>query len=275
MNVPTFQTIQPGDVNYLSPLSPCLVKLYTEGRATFASGKRMYTISRPFAVMESPVTRRLWKSIMETEPWSDSDESQIRKVIGRWDDIPADCISPNEALLFAERLSKGTGLSLRLPTETEYELYASGGNYDDLYWTNECYETLSQFRSAPVYAEASKYVVFGHGPDVEIPNQRITEVKTRLPNRYGLYDTLGLVTEYVSDKVNRSKKYPSKPECLGLPSRYTNYHNDMGQYYIAKGGSYDLALEYCVRYNRCLYAGDETNDGCGLRLVTNDVILLK
>ncbi len=267
MKTPYFVRMEPGSVNFLSPQSPYFVKILTEGRASFSKGSRQYMISQAFEVMAHPVTRGFWYSIMKTTPWSRYASVNDRILIGNDEDLPADCLSPSDCYSFADAASKYLGRPVRLPTELEYEYYASGGSQCDLHWTNATFASSRELRQPHVIQEADQYEVFGNAPDIEVPLKRMVEVGTRKPNGFGIFDAIGLVSEFVSDKSDRSNKFPSKPKLIRLPDSATDYHNTRGEYFIAKGGEYSYALDSIVRYNRCLYGEDEWTPGSGLRLV--------
>lgn len=85
-------------------------------------------------------------------------------------DNPVTNVNYWDAIAYTEWLAEITGNEYRLPTEEEYELYAG-----DHTVANE---------DIAVYAQA-----------------HIQPVKTKKPNKYGLYDVLGLVWEWTSTKA--------------------------------------------------------------------------
>ena len=84
-------------------------------------------------------------------------------------DNPVTCVSWHDARAYAEWLSNKTGKTCRLPTEDEYEHYCGGhikGN--------------------------DEIAVYGQS--------EIKPVKTKKPNKYGLYDVLGCAWEWTDSR---------------------------------------------------------------------------
>ena len=76
-----------------------------------------------FQIAKSEVTQAQWRSVMGSNP----------SLAAGCDDCPVEKISWNEAQEFIRKLSEQTGLSLRLPTEAEWE-YAAGGGAQRQKW---------------------------------------------------------------------------------------------------------------------------------------------
>jgi len=123
----------------------------------------------PFMIGLTEVTQRQWLSVMETNP---------SKFQGA--DRPVNRVSHDDAQAFIARLNamEKTGL-YRLPTEAEWEYAARAGTTTEYYWGDAMdddyawYYGTSDFTTHPV--------------------------ATKKPNRFGLYDMLGNVWEWVSD----------------------------------------------------------------------------
>ena len=68
----------------------------------------------PFYIAQSEVTQKLWKKVMGNNPSKTKDDQK-----------PVESVSWNDCLVFIHKLDSITGMSFRLPTETEWELVAS------------------------------------------------------------------------------------------------------------------------------------------------------
>ncbi|TGO03734.1 hypothetical protein PN36_01050 [Candidatus Thiomargarita nelsonii] len=95
-------------------------------------------------------------------------------------------VSWNDAVAYAEWLSVQTGKHYRLPTEAEWEYAARGGSETNYWWGNE----IGKNRAA-CEACGAKW-----GWDAE---QMTAPVASFAPNAFGLYDTVGNVSEWVAD----------------------------------------------------------------------------
>ena len=106
----------------------------------------------------------------------------------------------DEAVAYAKWLSNNSGRNYRLPTEAEWEYAARAGTTARNYWGgdlgNPCayanVQDMTTKRAAPPFA--SKYHSCNDGYKVSAP------VGSFKPNAYGLYDMMGNVWEWVSDR---------------------------------------------------------------------------
>jgi len=114
---------------------------------------------------------------------------------------PVENVSWNEAMAFADALSRQTGLAVDLPTDSEWEFACRAGTRTAFYNGKNPHSHLS-----PELAPIARYGNNRHdgkgGGYVEHVN-----VGSYEPNSWGLYDMLGNVSEWTKDWL--SKKFPS------------------------------------------------------------------
>ncbi len=110
------------------------------------------------------------------------------------DDHPVTCVSWNDALAYAEWLSKETGKGYRLPTEAQWEYAARAGTQTARFWGDDSSEACR-------YANVADRTAKETYPDWAIHDCTDGYVYTASagrfrPNGFGLYDMLGNVWEW-------------------------------------------------------------------------------
>jgi len=81
------------------------------------------TLTQGFWLGIHPVTQAQWKAVMKSNP------SRFQG-----DDLPVESLSWIDCLEFCKALKKESGISLRLPTEAEWEYAARAGSQMPFYW---------------------------------------------------------------------------------------------------------------------------------------------
>ncbi|TCK18721.1 formylglycine-generating enzyme required for sulfatase activity [Thiogranum longum] len=136
-------------------------------------------ITKPFYLGETEVTQSQWLKVMENRPgpealWKRDD----------WATLPVVSISWFMAKRFVEELNKSdTHNHYRLPTEAEWEYVAKDGR--------------NALRPVPIEALGDYAWFINNSGDMPHP------VATRKANRFGVYDMLGNVWEWVEDGYAR------------------------------------------------------------------------
>ena len=148
-------------------------------------------ISRGFWMLETELTQQMWSSIMEV---IDSIKEEYAESYLHY---PICYITWEEADRFCKELSSLSGLTIRLPTEAEWEYACRAG-------------TTGQYAIKGRPEKIAWLLPF----DPRVPGEgAIThpcEVKSKKPNAWGLYDMHGNVWEYCSD-VYDSDYYRNSP----------------------------------------------------------------
>jgi len=155
------------------------------------------TITRAFEISKYQVTQQEYQTLMGTNPSTFQGAN-----------LPVEGVSWNDAQHFCEALNaKKDGYHYRLPTEAEWEYAARGGNESARYGS---LDEVAWYRD----------------------NSRSTThpVGEKLPNAFGLYDTLGNVWEWVHDWYGAD--YYSNSPGSDPPGPVS------GEYRVLRGGSW-------------------------------------
>ena len=164
------------------------------------------TITRPFYIGKYEVTQGQWQAVMGSNP-SFFDECGER--------CPVDSVSLIDAQGLAGRLNEMEGTdSYRLPTEAEWEYAARAGSEKDRY--------------GPVDEIAWH---LGNASD------RTHPVGGKMPNAFGLHDTLGNVAEWVQDWFGPYSKKPQTDPTGPESGRHSvvRGHCGLGQNFRGRG----------------------------------------
>ncbi len=162
------------------------------------------TLTRPMAVLRTPVTQAQWFAVMGTNPANFEDMNN-----------PVETVSWNEANEFCDRLSAAAGIedesAYRLLTEAEWEYACRAGS------TTPRYGPLDQIAW---YKENSGGTTHPVGQ--------------KLPNAWGLYDMLGNVYEWTQDRYgDYSAGHQTDP--AGPKSSFNRVRRGGGWNYGARG----------------------------------------
>ena len=191
---------------------------------------RKVTITQPFYIGKTEVTRGHWAAVMGSDPGSFGGDLH-----------PVDGISWNDIQEFLTKLNAlaECNACYRLPTEAEWE-YAARAGTSSMYSFGDDTDRLANHAWFSGNAEFSTH-----------------PVAQKEPNAWGLYDMHGNVYEWVQD---RYAAYENNP--VTDPTGPSE-----GETYVIRGGSWtDGAREQRLTY-RDYYAPDHRHNFFGFRLV--------
>lgn len=123
-----------------------------------------------FYIAKTEVTQELWKTIMGKNP-----------SVHRGKKNPVDNVSYDMCIEFITKLNHVTGKQFRLPTTTEWEYAARGGNQSKGF----------KFSGADIIGKIGWYANNSNGST--------NAVATKMPNELGLYDMSGNLWEWCAD----------------------------------------------------------------------------
>jgi len=146
-------------------------------------------------------------------------------------------ISWDDAIAYANWLSKTTGKNYRLPTASEWEYAARGNTTGNYWWGNN--EDDAPDRANCRYGCKSLWASFF--------NNETRAVGGFPPNDFGVHDTAGNVAEWVNDCADKI----SRPACLKRAVR---------------GGSFVSNVESITPYSQIAFTASKTRKSIGFRL---------
>jgi formylglycine-generating enzyme required for sulfatase activity len=221
-------------------------------------------IAQRFAIGKYEVTFAEWDACFQDSGcrgYRPSDEGWGRA------NMPVMNVSWDDAKLYVRWLSQKTGKIYRLPSEAEWEYAARAGSSTKFYFGND---SKSLCKYANVADEAASQKV--RGPTGfntwQICNDghfHTAPVGSFVPNKFGLYDMLGNVGEWVEDVWH--------PNYNGAPSDGSAWlTGGDSQTRIARGGSYynlEDGVRSAVRLN---YRAGSQGNLAGFRVARTMVL---
>ena len=159
-----------------------------------------------FSIGETEVTQELWQAVMGSNP-----------SLFRGTNLPVESVSWNDCQEFIRKLNQLTGKNFRLPTGSEWEYAARGGNRSKGYK----YAGSKNLYDVAWYDDNS--------------SNKTHPVKQKKPNELGLYDMSGNVNEWCQDGYGwtLNKTEPIAEEDWGYYSR------------VYRGGSWSDSARCC------------------------------
>ena len=181
-----------------------------------------------YYISKYEVTQALWKAVMGGSIPSQSYASE-------GDNKPVANINYAQIQEFIRRLNSATGKHFRLPTESEWEFAARGGNQSRGY----------KFSGSNDASEVAWY---------KVGDNHSRPVGTKKPNELGIYDMSGNLEEWTADYWS---KYTS--------SSQTNPKGGRSGKRVVRGGGYWHSLDWAQRVAR-RSAQEESSKIFGFRL---------
>ena len=203
---------------------------YEQHRESISTDLPTHTVAlNTYYIGTTEVTQALWKAVMPE--WNFLDDFYTPT-------HPMAYISWYDCQEFIRRLDSITGLPFRLPTESEWEFAARGGNRSLGY----------RFAGSNIIDSVSWYL--------NNAGFRQHQVASRWSNELALYDMTGNVSEWCSDWYGRyhlgTEPNPKGPES--------------GEWKVVRGGSYDNCEANLYLSRREYLNPNEATNYCGLRL---------
>ena len=211
---------------------------------------RLVTIDKPFAVSIYEITMAEWDLCFAdkgcTSRPGDNDWGRGNR--------PVIMVSWNDAEEYVHWLSEKTGQSYRLPSESEWEYFARAGQEGD--WPSGHPAIVCEFGNV---AGTETGFRWQHEYCKDETALGTTPVGSFRPNEFGLYDTIGNVSEWTADCLNLSY--------VDAPVDGSAWGRGICSSHMTRGGSWitgSREIRLPARFN--LKNGDR-NDFTGFRVV--------
>ena len=189
------------------------------------------TLTNDYYIGKYEVTQTLWQAVMGSNPSN-----------FKGDNLPVEMVSWADCQDFLSKLNRITGKTFRLPSESEWEYAARGGNKSRGYQ----YSGSNNLFDVAWYGDNS--------------GSKTHVVGIKQPNELGIYDMSGNVWEWCQDwKGSYSSSSQVNP--TGANSGY---------YRVSRGGSWGFNAWYCRSSYRRSIAPDCRSSLLGLRLVFSE-----
>ena len=204
-----------------------------QGRGVYDDDKPTHSVTlSSFYLCKYEVTQALWRAVMGDNPSN-----------FKGDNLPVEKVSWNDCQTFISRLNNLTGKNFRLPTESEWEYAARGGNRSRGY----------KYSGSKVLSDVAWFD--------DNSGSKTHPVGSKSPNELGLYDMSGNVWEWCSDWYGTYSS-SSQTNPTGASS---------GSYRVFRGGSWFNDARYCRSSYRSNGAPVYRHFGLGLRLALSQI----
>lgn len=229
-----------------------------------------------FWIMETEVTQGFWKSVMGKNP----------STYKSGDNYPVESVSWNDCQDFLNELNDKApikGFMWRLPTEAQWEFACRAGTetalpngkeivildknnapaLDNIAWYGG--NSSVEYHGVKGY-DTSKWVGKQYPGGMAGPHP----VASKKPNRWGLYDMIGNVNEWCSDRYGEKRdtygyRSGEKRDTYGI--RVDPSGPSSGDKRVYHGGGWAGSAKYCRSAWRGSYEPDKKYSDVGLRLV--------
>ena len=191
-------------------------------------------LTKDFYIGQTEVTQAQWRAVMGRNPSDYYGEK-----------LPVENISWNDAMSFCEKLNDmgkaPKGWKFTLPTETQWEYAATGGNKSKGY----------KYSGSDNIDEVAWYRANS--------GMKTHPVGQKKPNELGLYDMSGNVLECCLDDWNKDISEQKEEFLRG---------NDSGgsRYRVFRGGGWSYDAKRCRSSDRFDFYRDDQQDGIGFRV---------
>ncbi|MCD4722658.1 MAG: formylglycine-generating enzyme family protein [Desulfobacula sp.] len=215
-------------------------------------------ISKSFYLTETEVTQGQWEKLVGFNP---SSFSNLGKT------YPVDTVSWNECVEFIRVLNGWEGTKkYRLPTEAEWEYACRAGSSST--FADGPITTFSCNEPEPAIIDMAWYC-YNSGRQNPSGDFKPHPVKTRNPNKWGLYDMHGNVQEWVLDSCKWRSFWRAKVGVVTdtYKDNIVDPLSKIGKHKIIRGGGWYQTSKYQRSAYRSYYKPGVKRNSLGFRIV--------
>ena len=216
------------------------------------------TISKGFYMGETEVTQGQWEKIASPNPSSFSNADKT---------LPVDSVSWEECIQFIEFLNRTEGTNkYRLPTEAEWEYACRAGS--STAFSNGPITMISCNEPEPAIVDMAWYC-YNSGLTNPARDFKPHPVKTKLPNKWGLYDMHGNVQEWVQDAAMQRNRWRTRVGVITdtYKDNIVDPLSTVGDHRIIRGGGWFQTGKFQRSAYRGLYKPGTKRNSLGFRIV--------
>ncbi|MUH00837.1 SUMF1/EgtB/PvdO family nonheme iron enzyme [Scytonema sp. UIC 10036] len=204
---------------------------------------------QPFFMGKYHITQEQWQVVATFERVNcelDPDPSRFKT-----SDRPVETISWYEAVEFCNRLSKYTGRTYRLPSESEWEYACRAGTTTPFHFGETITTDIVNYNGVYTY---------GDSPQGKYRGQTTPAGSFGVANAFGLYDMHGLLWEWCSDRWHENYE--------GAPTDGSAWLNSSdNSRVVLRGGSWDFTPWFCRSAFRFHLEPKDKGNNIGFRVV--------
>ena len=215
-------------------------------------------ISKSFYMTETEITQGQWEKLVGFNP---SSFSKLGKT------YPVDSVSWNECMEFIRVLNGWEGTKkYRLPTEAEWEYACRAGSSST--FAEGTITTFSCNEPEPAIINMAWYC-YNSGAQNPSGDFKPHPVKTRNPNKWGLYDMHGNVQEWVLDSCKWRSFWRAKVGAVTdtYKDNIVDPLSKIGKHKIIRGGGWYQTSKYQRSAYRSYYKPGVKRNSLGFRIV--------
>jgi formylglycine-generating enzyme required for sulfatase activity len=184
------------------------------------------------------ITQGQWKAVM----------GRVPPCRFKGENLPVERVSWNDAQIFCQRLSKKTGRSYHLPSETQWEYACRAGTNTPFSFGETLTTEIANYNGEHTFRDEPRGIYF----------HSTNEGGKFPPNAFGIYDMHGNLWEWCAD--NWLDDYSSSPR------DGSSYHDHESSYRVARGGSWHDLPENCRSAARLRVLQTEAEEFIGFRV---------
>ncbi len=230
----------------------------TERGRQWNEKRHKVVISKSFYMAETEITQGQWERLVGFNP---SSFSKLGK------NYPVDTISWDQCIEFIRVLNKWEGTNrYSLPTEAQWEYACRAGStsafFDGDVTTDSCNEP------EPALIHVAWYC-YNSGETSSAGSFNPHPVKTRKPNKWGLYDMHGNVQEWVQDSCKWRNLWSIRVGAITdtYKDNIIDPLNTTGEHRIIRGGGWYQKSKYQRSAYRSYYKPGAKRNSLGFRII--------